>query len=177
MLNKYTLNRQSINNKRHYIVGSENYPSVTTILGATKPYKDRKAIENWQLRIGKDEAQKITTASCNRGTKIHSMIEDKLSGVETEEIEQKCIPENIGFWESINPVLNRVSNVQLIEGAVWHPLKFAGSVDCVGCFDGELSIIDWKKLQVNPKNQNGLKIIFYKYQRIVQVLTGCMARE
>jgi len=154
MLNKYTLTRKSINNKRHYIVGNEHYPSVTTILGATKPYKDRKAIENWKKEIGEKEAEKITVTACNRGTKIHSLIEHKLIGVEKE-----CPSENIGFWESIKPVLSRVSEVQLIEGAVWHPLKFAGSVDCVGCFDGELSIIDWKTAS-KPKKPEWIEDYF-----------------
>ena len=32
----------------------------------------------------------------------------------------------------------------LVEGAVWHPLKFAGYPDAVMVYEGELCVCDWK---------------------------------
>lgn len=62
----------SINNKRYYIIGNNLYPSVTTILGSMT---DSSGLNDWIKRIGKVEADKISTFSANRGTIMHQMIE------------------------------------------------------------------------------------------------------
>ena len=47
---------------------------------ATKSEEDKAALENWRQRVGYAEANKIKTTASNRGTHLHSYIEDFLKG-------------------------------------------------------------------------------------------------
>ena len=120
----YKAKQVSVNRKRHYEIEGHCYPGITTILSATKPYEEKKRLWDWQDRIGKDEARKITTNSSRSGTRIHKIIKSHLKQEPYE------LPEGLdGFWNSIEPVLKEIDEVLLVEGAVWHPLKFAGYPD------------------------------------------------
>lgn len=139
MLKTYKPQHVFINGKRYHKWGENIYPGVTTVLSETKDEKSKKALDKWRSEVGEDEAKNITRLACERGTEVHACIEDHLIGVE-----RKCDLQWMSFWDSIRPALVNVSNVQLIEGALYHPRGFAGSVDCVGEWEGQLSIIDWK---------------------------------
>jgi genome maintenance exonuclease 1 len=94
------------------------------------------------------EADKILAQAGDRGTIVHGLIEDYLVGQEIP-----C-PDGVqGFWDSISPALVNVSNIQLIEGAVWHPSGFAGSVDCVASWKGQPAIVDWKSNSKPKKSE------------------------
>lgn len=139
MLKKYPAHHIWIGDRRCYQVGEQIFPGVTTILGATKLSRDKQVLAQWREKVGEVEADKITSDACDRGTIVHGLIEDYLQGKESP-----C-PDGVkGFWDSIRPALINVSDVQLIEGAVWHPSGFAGSVDCVASWKGQPTIIDWK---------------------------------
>lgn len=156
MLKTYKANHVWIDGKRYQKWGDKIYPGVTTVLSATKPIKDKMMFNNWQNKVGVERAENIRILACERGSEVHSCIEDYLVGKEKE-----CSEQWQPFWDSIRPALINVSNVQLIEGALWHPTGFAGSVDCVGEWEGELSIIDWKTAS-KPKKDN--QILDYKLQ-------------
>ena len=135
----YKAKQVSVNRKRHYEIEGHCYPGITSILSATKPYEEKKRLWDWQDRIGKDEARKITTNSSRSGTRIHKIIKSHLKQEPYE------LPEGLdGFWQSIEPVLKEIDEVLLVEGAVWHPLKFAGYPDAVMRFEGDLCVCDWK---------------------------------
>ncbi len=135
----YKAKQVSVNRKRHYEIEGNCYPGITTVLSATKPYEEKKRLWDWQDRIGKAAAQKITTTSARSGTKIHKIIKSHLKQEPYE------LPEGLdSFWNSIEPVLTEIDEVLLVEGAVWHPLKFAGYPDAVMVYDGELCVCDWK---------------------------------
>lgn len=135
----YKAKQVSVNRKRHYEIEGHCYPGITTILSATKPYEEKKRLWEWQDRIGKDEARKITTTSARSGTRIHKVLKAHLKQEDYE------LPEGLdGFWQSIEPVLAEIDEVLLVEGAVWHPLKFGGYPDAVMRFEGELCVCDWK---------------------------------
>lgn len=148
MLKTYKPKHVWVNGKRYHQWGENIYPGVTTVLSGTKDDRDSKALDKWRSDVGDDEAKEITRLACERGTEVHACIEDHLIGVE-----RKCDPQWQPFWDSIRPALVNVGNVQLIEGALWHPSGFAGSVDCVGEWEGELSIIDWKTSSKPKKSQ------------------------
>ncbi|MGC1392852.1 MAG: exonuclease, partial [Coleofasciculaceae cyanobacterium] len=49
------------------------------------------------------------------------------------------------YWQSIEPILQEISNVKLVEATVFnYDLKYAGIVDCVGNFRGIPCICEWK---------------------------------
>ena len=68
------------NGMRKYLFDDEKLPSVTSILQATKSDEDKAALENWKQRVGYTEANKIKNEASNRGTSLHSYIEDFLRG-------------------------------------------------------------------------------------------------
>ena len=138
----------TIDRKRHYSFEGVAYPSVTAILSATKPDKDRQALQNWRRRVGYQQAQKITTKAAKRGTSVHSAIKYHLR--------QQPIPQDIEdnlFWHSIQPVLAQIDRVHLVESAIYHAEEgYAGCYDCLGEWQGELCVFDWKTAS-KPKRQ------------------------
>ena len=48
---------------------------MTTILDATKSEESKRALQNWRNRVGHDQAQAITTEAANRGTRMHTYLE------------------------------------------------------------------------------------------------------
>ena len=131
---------KTVNRKRRLVFEGEAYPSVSTILSATKPISDRLALQKWRKRVGYQKAQQISTQACKRGTSIHTAINYFLEGKELPE----DVPDNL-YWHSIEPVLESVSQVHLLESAVYHQEQgYAGRLDCVGEWQGELCVFDWK---------------------------------
>jgi ATP-dependent exoDNAse (exonuclease V) beta subunit len=130
----------TIDRKRQYCFEGQIYPSVTSILSATKPEQAKQALHNWRRRIGKEKAQQITTNASRRGTSLHAAIATLLK--------QQPVPEDIEdnrYWHSILPVLEKVERIHLIESAIYHSeCKYAGIYDCLGEWEGQLCLFDWK---------------------------------
>lgn len=139
---------KTVDRKRRLIFEDKLYPSVSTILSATKPISDRLALQRWRKRVGYQKAQQISNQACRRGTSIHTAINLFLEGKELPE----DVPDNL-YWQSIEPVLQSVSQVHLVESAVYHQEQgYAGRLDCVGEWQGELCVFDWKTAS-KPKKQ------------------------
>ena len=68
-------NREMIEGKRHYSVGEEKLPSVTTILSATQPEEKRLSLEKWKQKVGEQKADEIKNLAANRGTAMHKILE------------------------------------------------------------------------------------------------------
>lgn len=130
----------TLNKKRHLTFQGQVYPSVTSILAATKPQKDRLALQKWRQRIGTQQAQQITVDASRRGISLHVAIKNYL--------QQQLIATEIEtnpYWYSIKPILDRVEQVHLVESAVYHSLyQYAGCFDCLGVWEGKLCVFDWK---------------------------------
>ena len=135
--------------KRYYCFEGIAYPSVTAILSATKPARDRQALQNWRRRIGDRQAQKITTKAAKRGTSLHSAIKYHLR--------QQPVPKDVEdnpFWHSIQPVLAQIDRVHLVESAIYHSEEgYAGCYDCLGEWQGELCVFDWKTASKPKKKE------------------------
>ena len=55
------------------------------------------------------------------------------------------MPHLVEMFESIQPLLDRIDNVHVIEGALYSDeLQLAGRTDLIAEFDGNLSVIDYK---------------------------------
>lgn len=155
MLEKHQARHVWLNGKRHYLAPDGNtYPGVTTVLSNTQTADTRRALGKWRARVGEEEAKEISRKAAERGTAMHSAIEATLLN-EPVDVADIAVP----YFLSIQSVLPRVTDVQLIEGCVWHPNGYAGSVDCVGYYNGELSIIDWKTAD-KPKRVNWIDDYF-----------------
>ena len=149
------LNRKNINGKRHYCQPDGTpVPSVTTILDKTKPEEKRQALANWRKRVGEQKAQQITTEAANRGTRMHTYLENYvLDGVLKEK------GSNPYSWAShsmaevvITQGLGNVDEYWGMEVPLYFPSVYAGTTDCVGLHNGDEAIIDFKQTN-KPKKE------------------------
>ena len=154
------MNAQMVEGKRLYSTPDGNfYPSITTVIGNNA--KKQAGLAKWRARVGKEKAAAISSRSAARGTTFHSITEDYLN--KCLDIDQyKDTPLPVIMFEQTKKTLDRISNIYLQEAALYSDsLEVAGRVDCIGEFDGVLSIIDFKT-SAEPKRE------FYLYDYFVQ---------
>jgi len=144
------LSTVEINNKRHYIVGDEKLPSVTTILSETKSEETKKALADWRVRIGEEEAEKVLQTSLRIGSAMHKNIENHFI--------DPAIPleGNLQIKTMTNIMLKKgVVNIDEVwgsEAALFFKGLYAGRSDMIGVYKGKPSIIDFKN-SVKPKKE------------------------
>lgn len=128
-------------NGRRYVTPEGNsYPSITTVL-SLNPAPELLA---WQQRIGEDEAKRISHRAAARGTFIHEQAEHWLKGIPRPiaSINNMLYGD---LWRSFVPVVDKIGDVFALEAGLYSDyLKIAGTVDCVGMWEGKRSIIDFK---------------------------------
>ena len=73
-----TSTRKIIDGRRHYLVGTEKLPSVTSILKACESAEKKASLDSWRNRVGEAEATRITENAAARGTLMHSILEGHL---------------------------------------------------------------------------------------------------
>ena len=124
--------------RRYYTLeDGTKLPSVTTVIGAQK----KQAIMEWRKRVGEETANKISRQATRRGTNVHTLCERYLNNEPLGEI----MPDAKEMFNSLKPYLNKINNIHYQETALWSKkLGMAGRVDCIGEYNGELSVIDFK---------------------------------
>lgn len=133
-----TLERKNGKFGRVYVTpeGTE-LPSVTTVLS----HQPNESLAAWKESIGEEEARRIASRAAHRGTYIHSMCEALLKGTQSP-------PQNLFYadmWASFKPCVQKIEKVYALEAPLFSRyLGVAGTVDCVGMWNGRLSIIDFK---------------------------------
>ena len=150
------LTRQNVNGKRQYNTPDNNrVPSVTTILEVTKPQEKVQALNEWRQRVGVEKAQAITTQAANRGTKMHTYLEN---WVRNGSIGQKPgNPFHLASYQMADSVVQQgLVNCQEfwgIEVPLYFPQVYAGTTDCVGIHESCESIIDFKQTNRAKKRE------------------------
>ena len=126
--------------KRYYqLPDGTRLPSVTTVIGA----KGKQAIMEWRKRIGEEQANKISRQASSRGTNLHTLCEKYLNN--DSKYFMNAMPDALQMFKSIKPLLNKIDNIHYQEQALWSvKIGMAGRVDCIGEYDGVLSVIDFK---------------------------------
>jgi len=144
-------------------------PSITTVLSILS----RDSIAKWKARVGEKEANRVSYRASTRGTAVHEICEqyvnndpdyDKYMAINPDNGEMKMTkrtPDLIDSFLKIKPILDeRLSLVHAQEAPLYSThLGVAGRVDCVGVFDGKLSIIDYKT-SMKPKRLDWIKNYF-----------------
>ena len=126
--------------KRYYVTpDGKKLPSVTTVVGAQK----KQAIMEWRRRVGEEVANKISKQATSRGTNVHTLCEHYLNN------EPKppgvVMPDAKEMFISLKPLLDKINNIHYQEVGLWSTqLGLAGRVDCIGEYEGVLSVIDFK---------------------------------
>lgn len=112
------------------------YPSVTSI---TKLH-NQESIQAWKDKVGEEEAGKISRRALARGNKIHSLAEKYL--LNEGDLSDDFSKADFGV---MIPYLNKINNIHCLETQLYSDhLKTAGTVDCIGEYDGKLTVIDFK---------------------------------
>jgi len=150
---------------RTYLTPSgRKLPSVTTVTG----FEGRDGIEIWR-RKNPREAQR----TCDRGNKLHSMMEQYLKNEEVELTENVQIDSLFSIMS--HHVSNFIDNVYALEQQMWsESIGLAGRADCICDYDGKLSVVDFKG-STREKTESGIKNYFQQataYALMYQEITG-----
>jgi genome maintenance exonuclease 1 len=133
------LTTENIDGKRHYVTPNGSYISITTLLSNLS----KDGIQKWRARVGAEEANRISTKASRQGNAIHALCEKYIKN--EEGFLTESMPHLVEMFESILPLLDRVDNVHVTEGAMYSDeLGLAGRTDLIAEFDGKLAIIDYK---------------------------------
>ena len=154
--NYHELNRTSEEGKRLYSCpDGSKVPSVTTILDKTKPEEKKQALNEWRRRVGVENAQKITTEAANRGTRMHTYLEDYIKQGQLKERGS-----NPFGWAShamaqtvIEDGLKNVNEIWGVEIPLYFPKLYAGTTDGCGLHLNEESILDYKQTNKPKKTE------------------------
>ena len=160
---KYTpLSRDESTGKRLYACpDGHKVPSVTTVLDKTKPAESRIALANWRKSVGDKRATEITTEAANRGTRMHTYLEDY---VKHGEIKERT--SNPYSWAShamahvvVEQGLKNVSEFWGIEVPLYFPGVYAGTTDGAGVHLNQEAILDYKQSN-KPKKREYIEDYF-----------------
>ena len=112
------------------------YPSVTSI---TKIH-NKESIQAWIDKVGEEEAGKISRRALARGNKIHSLAEKYL--LNEGDLSDDFSKTDFGV---MIPYLDKINNIHCLETQLYSDhLTTAGTVDCIGEYEGKLTVIDFK---------------------------------
>ncbi|KAM6144307.1 mitochondrial genome maintenance exonuclease 1 [Erethizon dorsatum] len=145
-------------------------PSVTRVLQRTMTAEQISCLERWRqrmiLELGEDGFAEYTSNIFLQGKRFHEALESVLSAQgRVNEGDEGLL--HCGYIRSVQHLLEDVRSVRALESAVQHgTLKYAGLLDCVAEFRGELCVIDWKTSE-KPKPflrntyDNPLQVVAY----------------
>jgi len=153
------LSRVTEDGRRLYATpDGKRLPSVTTVLDRTKPEEKKQALNEWRRRVGVENAQKITTEAANRGTRMHTYLEDYIKQGQLKERGS-----NPFGWAShamaqtvIEDGLVNVNEIWGVEIPLYFPSLYAGTTDGCGLHLNEESILDYKQTN-KPKREEWIE--------------------
>lgn len=140
------LDRQTAENGvRHYVTQDNiSMPSVTTILAETG---NKDGLQKWKDWVGEEEAAKQSRQAANLGSKVHNALEAYMHGEENYLTEGSNLINVLArsmTEKMIKEGLVDVNEVWGIEEHLYVEKVYAGTADCIGVFEGEEAIIDFK---------------------------------
>ena len=137
--------RSLINDERHYEVGTEKLPSVTTILSATSSDEKRASLAKWKAKVGDVEADRIKNTAATRGTAMHSFLESHLNGQGLLDLSDEGRAARSMAETIIKQGLGDLQEIWGNEVVLYYPELYAGQTDLCGIYQGRDSIIDFKQ--------------------------------
>ena len=152
--------RSLINDQRHYDIGEEKLPSVTTILQATQSPEKKAILAKWKQKVGEKKADEIRDTAAARGTVMHRIIEGFITGEGHADLspmgQASGIMAQTIFKEGLK---GRMDEVWGSEITLYYPGLYAGATDLVGIYEGEEAIIDFKQSN-KPKRREWIEDYF-----------------
>ena len=163
-------NRELVEGKRHYVIGKNKLPSVTTILSATMPEEKRKSVDRWIAREGKEKANEIKQRAANRGSSMHKILEHMIIGEGYKDLTDIGTQATSMAKVIAERGLSTVSEYYGTEVTVHYPGLYAGQTDLAGVHNGSDAIIDFKQTN-KPKRREWIEDYF------LQGAAYCMAHD
>jgi len=152
--------RSLVNDQRHYEIGEQKLPSVTTILQATQSDEKKAILSKWRQNVGENKAEEIKNEAANRGTIMHRILEGYLLGQNHADFsdlgQQAGSMANVILESGIRGQLDEIWGSEI---TVYYPLLYAGSSDLAGIYNGRESIIDFKQSN-KPKRKEWIEDYF-----------------
>ena len=145
--------RSLVNDERHYEVGVQKLPSVTTILAATQSDEKRASLEAWKNKVGGIEADRIKNTAANRGTAMHSYLEMHLNGENLLDLTIEGLAARSMAQTIIDKGLTELHEIWGNEVVLYYPELYAGQTDLCGVYQGRDSIIDFKQSNKPKKDE------------------------
>ena len=152
--------RSLINDQRHYDIGQEKLPSVTTILQATQSAEKKAILAKWKQKVGETKAESIKNEAGNRGTIMHRIIEGYITGEGHADLSP--MGQAAGTMAQTickEGLKGRMDEVWGSEITLYDPGLYAGATDLVGIYEGEEAIIDFKQSN-KPKRREWIEDYF-----------------
>ena len=162
--------RSLIGGKRHYDVGEEKLPSVTTILSATQSDEKRKSLADWRARMGPQYADRVKDLAAMRGTAMHRYLEAFIDGSGHKDLTSIGREAEGMAKRIIESGLGELDEVWGQEVTLYYPGLYAGATDIVGVYEGQPAIIDFKQTN-KPKKREWISDYF------CQLGAYCMAHN
>jgi hypothetical protein len=136
--------RSLVNQERHYEVGNEKLPSVTTILAATESDEKRAAIAKWKVRVGAVEAERVKNTAATRGTAMHSYLEYHIAGQGLLDLTESGVEAKRMAEVVVEKGLGDLDEIWGSECVLYYPELYAGQTDLCGVYQGRESIVDFQ---------------------------------
>ena len=150
------LERNTIDGVRYYTISDGDQLLKLVSITSVTSHFNKEIFVKWRKRVGNEEADRITKASTSRGTDTHTLIENYLLNRDLPTVQ----PLSDFLFRIAKTELNRINNIHCLEGAMYSlQLGVAGTTDCIGEHDGELSVIDFKTSK-KPKPINWIENYF-----------------
>ena len=134
------LNKKETPGCRLYQVPNGSWvPSITSVTS----FYNREIFIKWRKRIGEEEANRITKRATKRGTDFHEAAQAYLMNLELDW--NQFQPATQFMFHHAKEELDKINNIHAIERTLHSEyLGLAGRVDCIGEYEGELAVIDFK---------------------------------
>ena len=145
--------RSLIDGKRHYDIGDDKLPSVTTILSATQSEEKKKSLADWRARMGAQSADRIRDVSAMRGTAMHKFLEAYIDGSGHKDLTSIGKEAEPMAKRIIESGLGELDEVWGQEVTLYYPGLYAGATDIVGIYEGKPAIIDFKQTNKPKKRE------------------------
>lgn len=138
----------------------DEYPSVTRFLGESAD--DKEWLEEWEGRVGQEEARRITEEAACVGNHYHDLNEAWITSQEIERRSGGEFQEAMALHKMTLPKLGRYSRFLAAETPLWSDrLRLAGMVDFVAEAGPDLVIGDFKN---SRRGKNRDDILDYWHQ-------------
>jgi len=148
--------RSLIKDERHYEIGVQKLPSVTTILSATASDEKRESIAKWKAKVGEAEAERVKNSAATRGTAMHSYLEYHLNGQGLLDLSDEGGVARSMAQTIIDKGLVDLHEIWGNEVVLHYPDLYAGQTDLVGIYQGRDSIVDFKQTN-KPKRDEWIE--------------------